>query len=531
MSTYGSTDTSDIKNKDDKSSLFPNIQSKDVEYVKNLPQQDNKRPMEISTSSFLLTAMIGVPVYLSVVLPLTIAYQTGKAVLGSPPPQQESIKESMDTIPFPSKEDLIPMKERKYDVVLLGCTGFTGKLAAIYLTKTYPNLKWAIAGRSADKLTLLKQELQEMNSSITVDTIVVDTLKRDTIHPMVQNTRAIITTAGPFCKYGSNVVEFCARYGTNYVDITGETGWNKEMIMKFDSIAQDTGAKIISLCGHDSIPWDLSYWKLSKMLKEDCQDSISAVRFYDEIKGGVSGGTIDTMLTFVEGKYVEPRFDFDPYLRKADGSKSSNKTKNISSQLPSRMDVSDVDPNTKERKWTNPFVMASVNAEVVKRTHAMNENVQEGQKLTYNESNVQKSFKEAFVTWFSVVFGATGLLNPITGTVLKKVLPKPGQGPSPKEMKHGYLLLNGVGEGVKGSRVESALYFPLDAGYKETARMVCEAGLCLSFDSDKLPVSSGGFYSPATAMGDVLLDRLCRTGSKYASRVVKIQDGKLHSKL
>lgn len=167
MSTYGSTDTSDIKNKDDKSSLFPNIQSKDVEYVKNLPQQDNKRPMEISTSSFLLTAMIGVPVYLSVVLPLTIAYQTGKAVLGSPP-QQESIKESVDTMPFPSKEDLIPMKERKYDVVLLGCTGFTGKLAAIYLTKTYPNLKWAIAGRSADKLTLLKQELQEMNSSITI---------------------------------------------------------------------------------------------------------------------------------------------------------------------------------------------------------------------------------------------------------------------------------------------------------------------------------------------------------------------------
>ncbi len=127
----------------------------------------------------------------------------------------------------------------------------------------------------------------------------------------------------------------------------------------------------------------------------------------------------------------------------------------------------------------------------------------------------------------------TALLNPITGTVFKKfILPKPGEGPDQKSMDRGYVLISGRGEGTNGSKVESELYFPGDPGYKETARMVAESGLCLALDLDKLPIEGGGFFSPSVAMGDVLLERLCTTGCKFASRVVKRpEEIKLKSKL
>lgn len=432
---------------------------------------------------------------------------------------------------FPATEDLKPIQDRKYDAVLLGCTGFTGRLAAIHLAKTYPNLSWAIAGRSQAKLDKLKKELEDMpdvDNASKIDMLVVDTSKPSTIHKLVDDAKVVITTAGPFCKYGSNVVEFCARYGTNYVDITGETDWNKEMIMKWDEKAQETGAKIISLCGNDCIPWDLTYYKLAQMLKEECEDSVETVRCYDDLKAGVSGGTLATMMTFINGEYKAPRFGFDPYYKKRDGSKSTNRAKNLSSQLIGQTHADDLD---KGQKWTTPFVMSDVNAEVVKHSHALSDNVNDGQKITYSEAVVHSGFKEAFMTFFGTTVGFTAMLNPITAAPVKKMLP-PGAGPSEKQLKHGYLLVSGVGEGVKGSKVETEFYFPSDPGYKDTARMVTEAGLCLALDSDKLPVQGGGFFTPSTGMGDALLDRLCKTGCKFASRVVKkVQGGKLQSKL
>ncbi len=111
---------------------------------------------------------------------------------------------------FPATEDLKPLPDRKYDAVILGCTGFTGRLAAIYLAKNYSKLKWAIAGRSEAKLAMLKKELEDMLvvDASNIDTLIVDTSKPSTLHKLVDDTKVVITTAGPFAKYGSNVVEF-----------------------------------------------------------------------------------------------------------------------------------------------------------------------------------------------------------------------------------------------------------------------------------------------------------------------------------
>ncbi len=291
------------------------------------------------------------------------------------------------------------------------------------------------------------------------------------------------------------------------------------MIMKWDEKARETGAKIVSLCGHDCIPWDITVYKLTQKLKEECNDPIKGVRIYDDIKGGISGGTIDTMMMGFNGEYKAPRFEFDPYYKKRDGSKSGSRVTNACSNVIRKSHKGDLgDAN----KWTTPFVMSMVNAELIKRSHVLNENVKDGQIITYKESAVQPDFKTAFMTFFGLAGGLTAMLNPLTAKMIQKMLP-PGQGPNEKKLKYGYLLVSGVGEGVNGSKVETEFYFPNDPGYKDTARMVTEAGLCLALDSEKLPVQEGGFYTPSSGMGDALLDRLCMTGSKFASRVVKLQ--------
>ena len=290
--------------------------------------------------------------------------------------------------------------------------------------------------------------------------------------------------------------------------------------MALDLISNSTKRGFINIIKSFSIPWDLSVYKLAELLRKECDDELVKVKCYDETKGGISGGTIDTMLQFVEGKYKAKRFDFDPYYRTANGEKSKFKTKDKSSPW--------LQKYKKDGKWTIPWVMGTINYDVIKRTWALDPKAQNN--LTYEEFWRHHSFHDAFPTWFGLVFGVTALLNPLSGSIVKSVLPKPGQGPTKKQMKHGYLLVSAEGEGCKGSKVESEFYFPGDPGYLDTARMLAESGLTLALEANKIPCKRGGVFSPAAAMGDVLLKRLCMSGSKYASRVV-VKDGKFKSKL
>jgi len=398
-------------------------------------------------------------------------------------------------------------------------TGFTGKLSMSYLVEKYGvngSVTWAIAGRSAQKLKNIKDDIMKESGNLDVKdvhTILVDTSKRESLHDLVRNTRVVISTAGPFALMGSNVVEFCARYGTSYVDITGEVDWSKSMIAKWDFEARKTGAKIISFCGHDSIPWDLTSYKLAEKLATECDDDLLKTECYNEMNSaGASGGTIKTFLMGLDGS-VSPKYVTDPWLQKNDGTKSAFRTKIESPLLPEKV----VKLNEKDHKWNSYFVMSAVNGAVVRRTNAL---ISRGnRKVTYREGLLSKDFKSSFVNSFGLYIAGAAILNPITGYFLRKKLPTPGQGPSKKKMQQGYLCVHGIGIGSKGNQVESAFYFPRDAGYLETARMVVESGLCLALDSSKLPIKNGGFYTPASGMGDALLERLCKTGSMFRCRI------------
>jgi Saccharopine dehydrogenase NADP binding domain len=209
----------------------------------------------VSWPAFAITVSL-LPVWAATVVPLSIFYQGGKSLVRKLARRTPSIP-SHDSEHAVDPSALVPRPERKYDVVVLGVTGFCGKLAARYLAKTYGmdgrKVKWAMAGRSRAKLEQVRSEIaSELGAAeehVKVDMIVADTSDPTTLPDLVRQTRVVASTAGPFILMGSHVVEFCAKFGTHYVDITGEVDWAKSMHGLWHDTAVRTGSKVVSFCG------------------------------------------------------------------------------------------------------------------------------------------------------------------------------------------------------------------------------------------------------------------------------------------
>jgi short subunit dehydrogenase-like uncharacterized protein len=481
------------------------------------PVDKEGREVQPVSPALLLAALTILPVWAVTVVPFAVVYQASRKILKPVLPKHKS--QPLDSGYKVDDSMIKPRQERKYDIVVLGATGFTGKLAVRHLAKVYgvdgSKVKWAVAGRSQDKLDKAKKEIgEELGVDLSnIDCIIVDTSVASTMPKLVQDTRCVATTAGPYALYGSAVVEFCAKFGTHYVDITGEVDWVKAMMLQWQDTAKKTGARLISFCGHDSIPWDISTFKMMQVMKEKLGDDLQSVCFWDEAKGGAPGGTLATAFSIIEGKSIKPpKTDFNPFLKLADGSRSQYDTK---TQFPLITKKAQSPWTTKnKRRWVVPFVMAPVNGAVVRWSHALQQ--KGSRQLFYSETQVFNDFVSAAVTYIGLVIVSGLLFNPITAYILKNyILPKPGSGPSIKEMDSNFACVYGEGIGAKGSRVESIMYFDKDLGCLETSRLLIESGLSLALSEDELPAKDGGFYPPAIGMGDVLLDRMTQTGTSF----------------
>jgi short subunit dehydrogenase-like uncharacterized protein len=393
-----------------------------------------------------------------------------------------------------------------YDIVIYGATGFTGTLAARYVDSEYGSkVKYAIAGRSKDKLEALKAKF-----SLTCDILIADSGDKAALLKMVKQTKAVVATAGPFARCGTLLVEACVESGTDYSDITGETNWVREMIAKYDDQARETGARIVNLCGHDSVPWDLSTLMLAKKLKEG-GESLDRIDFYDDINSAPSGGTLETALGIMFGKESRQKFPeskklgYDSLLKLPSGDKSDNnlKAKNVGYT---------VELGSKGRPHRSFFFMAGVNANSVKRSNALNGY---GNNVKYTEGTSFKSFLAACWYVLGYIFYGIGIYTPPLRWIMTSFfLPKPGQGPSEESMDAGYLHLTGIAKGSKGTTVKSLMSFNVDPGYKDTARMVVESALSLALEGDKIK-SGGGVFTPGACQKEVLLERLLRSGTTF----------------
>ena len=374
---------------------------------------------------------------------------------------------------------------REFDVIVFGATGYTGRLVAEHLLKTYgagDAVKWAMAGRSLAKLSELRDEL---GAVAPIPLVVADADDLASLETMCHRAKVIITTAGPYQLYGSNLVAACAKTGTDCVDLTGESHWIAQMTAAHDAEAKQTGARIVFSCGFDSIPFDLGVWFAEEEAKKKFGHYVPRVRGRIRgLKGGLSGGTLasgqatiaaaqkdsSVFVTLGNPFALTPGFTGPP---QPDG------------DTPYEDKVAGA--------WVGPFMMAGINTKAVHRTNFLLGHPW-GPDFQYDEMQMLDGPPGAAAGGMGGFdFGAGGM-------------PKPGEGPTREERENGSYDIVFIAEDSDGRTLRAAVTGDRDPGYGSTSKILAESALALA----QIPRSQtpGGCWTSAAAMAPALLERL-----------------------
>jgi short subunit dehydrogenase-like uncharacterized protein len=405
--------------------------------------------------------------------------------------------------------------ERDLDVVVYGATGFVGRLTALYLAGHAPHgLRIGLAGRSEHKLAAVRKEAAAtMPAAISWPLVVADAADPKSLEALAARSRAIATTVGPYSTYGLPLVAACARAGTHYADLTGEVLFMRDSIDSYHEVAVESGSRIVHSCGFDSIPSDLGTFLLSEAVAADGAGGLTDVTLVVRaLRGGVSGGTLASMKVQLD----EMRADrdrramaTDPYTLSPDRAAEPD--------LGKQPDVVGVSFDRDAGTWTGPFVMAGTNTRVVRRSNALQEYAY-GRRLRYREVQGFGAKPTGAVLAGATVAGlgafVAGMQWKPTRSVLDRVLPAPGKGPSEKTQQRGHFRIDVLGRTERAARYVCHIAAPGDPGYAATAVMLGESVLSLALDGKSLP-SRAGVLTPATAMGHALVERLRTAGHTY----------------
>jgi short subunit dehydrogenase-like uncharacterized protein len=392
--------------------------------------------------------------------------------------------------------------DRRLDLIVFGATSFVGQLLCRRLVERQGvdgPLKWAIAGRNAAKLDQVATD-----TGADVERIVADASDAGALATMAADTRVVASTVGPYARYGSTLVAAVAEAGTDYCDLTGETQWMRRMIDAHAATAEASGARIVHTCGFDSIPSDLGVWHLQQQALDRFDAPCEHVSMrVATMRGGASGGTIASMMNLMEEVAADPamrKLLADPFALAPPDQRTGPRQPDVN--RPMRDDASG--------QWVAPFVMAAVNTRVVHRSHALLGRPW-GPAFTYDEAMLMGTGPLGAAKAGGLSGGlAAGMglaaLGPTRRALQRFVLPKPGEGPSPEAQEKGSFDLRFFGTTADGRTIRTRVTGDRDPGYSGTARMLAEAATALvELDADEV---GGGFWTPATAFGDRLVERL-----------------------
>jgi len=412
--------------------------------------------------------------------------------------------------------DQHPARARDLDLVVYGATGFAGVLVAEYLAAHAPDgVRIALAGRSAAKLEAVRSRLGR-----DWPVIVADADDAAAIDKLAGAAHVVLTTVGPYAKYGHALVRACAAAGTDYVDLTGEVLFARASIDENHELARSTGARIVHSCGFDSIPSDLGVHVLhERIAADDAGELTDTTLVVTAMSGSASGGTIDTMrhqIDIVKRDRDLRRVAASPY------SLSPNRADEP--ELGRQEDMvtlrgAEVDPAL--RGNLAPFFMAPYNTRVVRRSNALR-GFAYGRRFRYREamsvgtSPLSPVF--AAVTKLGITALILGLALPPTRFVLDRMLPKPGEGPDERARNKGHFTMDLFTTTTTGARYTARFRAKGDPGYAATAVMLSESALALVLDRADLPPSPGGVLTPATGLGDALVRRLRAAGMEITAR-------------
>ena len=392
-----------------------------------------------------------------------------------------------------------------YDVVLYGASGFVGRQTVAYFA-AHPQVKatglrWALGGRSADKLEAVRKECGAKQAGIVVaeahDAVAMDALAR--------NARVVLSTAGPFALYGSELVAACVRHGTHYVDITGETPWVQGLIAQHHATAQRKGVRIIPFCGFDSIPSDLSAHLAHTTMQARHGEGCTQVKTAFSMRGGFNGGTLASLFNMLASGQSQAMAD--PFLLNPTGVRPADSQPHTDPKGP-RFDAD-------FSAWLGPFLMASINTRVVRRSAAL---------LGYGDGHTDGFLYQEYLRLGKGPVAAAAATALSAGTVAseaalrvgllrrlaQKLAPPPGAGPSEASMDGGSFRCQWVGHSAGGKTVRGVIADRGDPGNRATTKMLCESALALALQLDDLPGGRrhGGLLTPASGLGHVLVQRL-----------------------
>ena len=398
---------------------------------------------------------------------------------------------------------------RPLDVVLYGATGFVGRLTARHLAAAAPaGTRIGIAGRSREKLEALRTELGLQAADWQV--LLADAGDPRSLAALAAGSKVVATTVGPYIKYDGGLAHACAEAGTDYCDLTGEVPFIRTSIDRSHDTAVASGARIVHACGFDSIPSDLGVLLLHEQVQADGEGDLEdTTLLVESMRGGFSGGTVDSMRTVIAEITSNPavrRMALDPYSLSPDRAAEPDLGERDGLGLGRNAELGGM--------WTAPFVMATFNTRVVRRSNALQDWAY-GRQFRYSEvMGVGRSpAAPLFALGAAVGIGGLGLgmALPPTRFLLDKVLPAAGEGPSEASQRNGHFRVRVHTRTSTGARYDSVVAAKGDPGYAATAVMLGESALSLALDGERLP-GGGGVLTPATALGAPLVDRLRSQG-------------------
>ena len=372
----------------------------------------------------------------------------------------------------------------KYDFVIYGATGFTGKLVVEYAIKQYNNnneVSWAIAGRNNEKLEHVQEKY---NLPSDIGKIVVDSNDQDSIDEMVSQTKCVLTTVGPYQLYGEKIVKTCISTGTDYVDLCGEPGFMHKIISECSAEAKETGARVVFSCGFDSIPFDLGVLFVQEEVMSKLNKYAPSVRGrVRAMNGEFSGGTAASMKATMAALQSNPELInilVNPHAL-CDGIQGVQQDDDSKPVYDEELDT-----------WVAPFFMAPINTKNIHRSNKLMNHIY-GENFKYNEMWIQGPGEEGKA---AAEFIST--MNPLGDA------PEPGDGPSRESRENGNYDVLFCAD-VDGETIKASVSGDMDPGYGSTSKMITESAVCLVKDCENL---AGGIYTPAASMGKKLIKRL-----------------------
>jgi len=375
---------------------------------------------------------------------------------------------------------------REFGIVVYGATGYTGRLVCEYLNNQYGvngDVVWAMAGRSEEKLIAVRDE---MGIPSDVPFVVADASDYDSITAMVARTKVILTTVGPYQLYGSDVVKACAAAGTDYVDLCGEPGWMHEMIAAEQASAKASGARIVFSCGFDSVPFDLGAYFLQQAAKEKFGAPVPRIKGrVRAMNGTFSGGTLASFKATMAAAAKQPELInvlMNPFAL-TEGFTGPEQPSGLAP-------IHDDELNS----WSAPFVMATINTKNIHRSNFLMGH-EYGDDFVYDEMMFTGPGEKGEAMAKAVAADKSMANDP----------KKPGEGPSKEERESGFYDVLFVGSNAAGDSIMASVKGDKDPGYGSTCKMITESAVCLLKNPE---AASGGIWTPASALGSLLIDRL-----------------------